>query len=398
MKSKFLFAAAMLLGLFTACSDDSDNGITPEEGSVELVINIRNSSIVTRAFDDAGTFPGSTGGKERTTRIELKDFYVYTFNSSGGLLSATKVDPVNETNTDGSSSTTTVVAKVKTEDTVKSVYILGNYSDTYPTVGTLAELQTELHQQSAILPATLTDDDKLIVVGYAPVSTSGTPYTASITLAPLSTKINVHVIDGRGTGDFLAFEDISILYSASQSHLFAQVADASRPVDPADDAKKGLEYAVALPADYSTETTKYYASGLDDWESLDADYTSTGILSLVKDWAEDGIEDNKPYMQTTFYTYAPMRNASQEYDKPMIVTLRGIKDGQERFFSVNMPKEVANLSTVNPFISNGYCYNVKITVNGDASSTTDPEKEAKDLQVTVTQAEWTIVTIGKDFD
>lgn len=399
MKSRFLLVAALLVGLFTGCSNDDDGGV-PQGGTVELRINISNPSIATRAYDDPGTFPGNDGDQESTSRIELDNFHVYTFSASGDLLSVTPVPSI---------SGSPIVQTVKTQANVSQVYILGNYTGTYPTIGSLTELQKLVHDQEAILPDPTVAATKLIVVGYTktitdPAST-GAPYTAALTLSPLSTKFNVRVNDKRTTANY-TLKDVSVLYSAAKSHLFAQPTDATnRPVDS---DNKGLEYAISLPTEYKANAL-YYTSGPSSWPSYIDDqdeddkniYTYEGKSNLVRTWTNEASSGTE-YMESTFYTYAPMRNATQGYDKPMIITLRAYKgtegqaDYQERFFSVDVPKELAAKNY--NWISNGYCYNVTMNLNDDGGGTTDPEKEPVNLEVTITPAKWTIVTIEKPFD
>jgi len=422
MKTKFLLVSALLIGLFTACSNDDENNPTPpKDGTVELEIRIKNSSITTKAFDD----PATGSGTERPSpRIVLKNFYVYAFDGDKKFLSASPVTP--KYSGDGGTDTETLVtAKVTTLEGVEHVYILGNYNKPYPVTGDLEVLQAIVHEQENIFigekdPA---DGDMLIVVGYvnsvSGPADEGDPYTATLSLAPLATKLNVTVTDARSeprpANDF-EFQDISVLYSAAESHVFAQPEDGiNRPV--IGDAKKGLQYAKKLPTNFTSKTEEpeylYYVSGLETWSKYKEEkvngapmYTDINQANLLRTWTESA-----KVMEETFYIYAPIRNGGKD-EKPLIITLRshryetpegGGEDvlAEEDFYSVLLQEEMEELAKVDNtlplFIPNGYSYDIKMIIKG--RGTTDPEKKPVDLEVTINQATWTIVPeIVKPFD
>lgn len=419
MKFKYLMVATVAL-LFAACSNNEDEiGIvTPPDGT-EATLKIKLSNpVMSRAAE--GEFNDDDQSSDYTSdRITLADAMIFITDLGGKILNHYHV---------GTTSELTNGKFYPTKTNARRVFVLGNVGgeSAYNTaLGTITDNSTTIDQiQAKVTVLSSIDQDggsgaKLFVAGYSDelawqyVSTDQNverwESKVSITLEPIAVKLNVTVTNNQKNysndpSDSYVLQDISLLYSAVESHMIADlnVTDA------------GVKYAVKKPSSY-TKDSEYYTSGLaTGWNTYNSDttalkyYTAINNTQLRANWGFTGGDGaGNPADQVkkhTFYAYAGAKDAG----KPMVVTARASttvagKD-ENVYFSVLLDAS-DGLSDKDPkWASNGRCYRINITLKGDAKTggggTVDPEKPVVEgfVEIKVEEAKWQVVTIDKTFE
>lgn len=381
MKMKSIMALAMGAVLTLAsCSKDENTNSTEKVEEQTVVMTIKRGDI-TRA-------EGANVGNGTSIAFASGKLY---FTDANGII--TKVLDVV---TSGGSNTSQIDVMATGAQTIpgvpsntRKVYIVGNVGSGLPTspggnISAVKDMLITIGSQydaaGAVANAALYGQDEAMV-------TSGSPYTAAVTVNPIAARIEIDKFTGTSTvaGALTAYQVDGIFVNNYYSKIKLQGAK-SGAASPADDlVYNGTEADGQNPAIYLAGSTAYPAEDNGKYY----DFAAAGIGSAA----------GLVYTPSTGATWSYNLLAPAEGAVPHIVIrfsgfgAGDLHEGKIRYITVTGFEDVNDLGT--PLaLQAGKIYRIKNFRFDETDLDTDPEVTTVTAQVTVTLAQWDEIDVN----
>lgn len=370
MKTKFNYLALAVIALslgFSNCSnnDNPDDGNDKESKSVFLKIS--GGKISTYAEGSPAT-DGATVG--------FSSGDIYFVNASGAILAHYALS---------SATTNLATGNIKLDDIkagqlisnlpgqVSSIHVFGNTSG-LPTTGNISAVKATLKNvitQGALASVNLYGTTNTLT------PTSGNDYTASIDLKPTVARIELTDITSTGVITGFSVDGIFIDNYYYQAAVDGTVAGANL-VNNISDATLFLDNSSVYPTARKTFVYDYFASGITATSQVAIPTVASSVwgYNLFANTAGSGsFAIPRIVIRLSNITTSDLST----YSNPQFITVKGLKEGTSSLTSIDA----------------GKVYNIgagALTFK-ESDLTPAPNMGAIDVTVTVTLAEWEVVSV-----
>lgn len=368
-----MFAAVALMTGITSCSKDG-NEVYPGAGQGEKATLNVGVTAPNMSKAVAATVPTDAVGNFSVFITDQTDQIAWSTYSSTGA----------------------PITNFAVTTNAKNVYVVANAGDLTSSITTMAQLNTYKADLNGTGSQAAATNRWATGVTASPLSftQTGNNFTANttVTLTFIAARITVTVdnkMTNYGGAGSLALNGIVVLNARGESLLFPAAGGGTSLIPATYTANKKFYEGMANPVSPATPFANYPAAG-----------EFTVAASLLYDALTTTATDK-------YYYYVFENDALTDVTLPTIVTLTGTdSNGDALYWPVHLAayEQWANSTAFTTTgIQRGHSYDIKITLNGDATNGggggTDPTKPlvTASVDVNVTLTPWTPVVLEKVF-